>query len=102
LQASHNKFRNQIAALEGVKELTITLQSNCNVLYQENLTLTSENKGLERQLEDLRSELKARQEADEIQAKALHDSELELAMFRGRFEQLSKSHMEVGPLLFNY
>lgn len=43
LQASHNKFRGQMVALEGVKELTISLQSKCNVLYQENMSLTGEN-----------------------------------------------------------
>ena len=48
LQESHTKFRNRIEALNGVKELTITLQSNCNVLYQENLALTQENKNLEK------------------------------------------------------
>jgi regulator of replication initiation timing len=79
-----------------VKELTITLQSNCAVLYQENLTLESENKSLAIQSEELRKQLAEKQEAAEVQAKALHSSEMELAMFRGRFEQLSNSHMEVS------
>jgi hypothetical protein len=95
LQVSHNRFRNQIQALEGVKELTITLQSNCAVLYQENLSLSSENKSLGLQLDEVRADLASRQQTAEIQAKALHDSEMELAMFRGRFEQLSNSHIEV-------
>ena len=37
LQLSHNKFRGQMGALEGVKELTITLQVNRlfeNVLFK--------------------------------------------------------------------
>ena len=83
LQASHSKFRGQIIALEGVKELTITLQSNCNVLYQENLALTQENKNLEVKLQKADADTAAKErEIEEIRS-ALKESESELNTFKG-------------------
>ena len=98
LQTAHHKFRHQMVALEGVKELTITLQSKCNVLYQENLSLISENNNLEIQVQRLNDGLQAKAEEQQLQSKALHESEMELALFKGRFEQLSSSHMELEKI----
>ena len=39
LQDSHNKFRGQIQALENVKELTISLQSQLSIMEEENQQL---------------------------------------------------------------
>ena len=46
LQESHGKFRGQISALENVKELTISLQSQLSIMEQENQQLYKENKDL--------------------------------------------------------
>ena len=49
LQDSHTRFRGQIQALESVKELTISLQTQLSTVQQENSQLVHEN----RELQDL-------------------------------------------------
>lgn len=87
LQDSHAKFRGQIQALESVKELTLSLQSQVSILQQENAQLNQENKDLSdlnAQAEEL---LKERLEEETKQSKLLRDIQLEFERMRGRYEE---------------
>ena len=70
LQESHIKFRGQIQALESVKELTVSLQTQLSTTQQENVSLVNENKelkSLNAQAEDMLRE-RANQEAEQTKA----------------------------------
>ena len=101
LQESHIKFRGQIQALESVKELTVSLQTQLTTVQQENATLVNENKELQEinvQAEDMLTE---RQNREVDQTRAFRDVQLEFAMLRGRFEEQSISNRELETMTAN-
>lgn len=98
LQESHNKFRNQIHALESVKELTVTLQNKLSILEQENKQLATENRELAElnlQAEDI---LKEKSSSEEVHSNTLRDVQLEFANLRGRYEETIKAQQELEKL----
>ncbi len=101
LQESHIKFRGQIQALESVKELTVSLQTQLSTVQQENNALVTENKeliGLNTEAED---KLRERQSAETQQTKSFRDQQIEFAMLRGRYEEQAISHRECETLAAN-
>ena len=91
LQDSHVKFRSQIQALESVKELTVTLQTQLSVFEQENIQLISENKELlklnahsEQKLQHMTKELNETKEQ-------LHTIEIKGENMKGRYEEATSS-----------
>ena len=89
LQDSHVKFRSQIQALESVKELTISLQTQLSILQQENNQLNQEN----RQLTDRNrqaAELVAAKTASENETgKILKDLQHEFTSLRTKYSDLT-------------
>jgi len=98
LQDSHTRFRGQIQALESVKELTISLQTQLSTVQQENSQLVHEN----RELQDLNKQaeqlLQDRSNAEKQQEKAFRDVQIEFAMLRGRYEELSISQKSLEEM----
>jgi chromosome segregation ATPase len=98
LQDSHVKFRSQIQALESVKELTVTLQTQLSIFQQENIQLLSENKEL-LELGAL-SDQRARQATEDLAATkaALHSAEVRGENMKGRYEEATASSAELERL----
>jgi len=101
LQESHIKFRGQIQALESVKELTISLQTQLTTIQQENVTLVSENKELQEENAMAQDMLKQRQTRETEQTRAFRDVQLEFAMLRGRYEEMAISQRELETMTAN-
>lgn len=98
LQDSHVKFRSQIQALESVKELTVTLQTQVSIFQQENVQLISENKEL---LElNAHSEQKYQQLSQELNEtrNRLHDVEVRGENMKGRYEEVATSSSQMERL----
>ena len=98
LQDSHVKFRSQIQALESVKELTVTLQTQVSVFQQENIQLASENKEL---LElHANSEKKLQQVSEELNntKSELHLVSVQGENIKGRYEEVTSSCSEMEKL----
>lgn len=98
LQDSHIKFRSQIQALESVKELTVTLQTQLSVFQQENVQLISENK----ELLDLnaRSEQRIQHLTEELADTKdnLHEAMVRGENMKGRYEEATTSHQDMERL----
>ena len=101
LQESHIKFRGQIQALESVKELTISLQSQLSTTQQENQLLVKENKELKEVNQSAEEMLHDRQQRETEQTRAFRDVQIEFAMLRGRYEEMSISQRELETMTAN-
>lgn len=98
LHDSHIKFRSQIQALEAVKELTVSLQTQLSVLSEENNRLAIENRELcelNTQAENL---LRERMQIENQQSKALRSIQVDFATLRGRYEEISSSQRDLEAL----
>ena len=98
LHDSHIKFRSQIQALEAVKELTVSLQTQLSVLTEENNRLATENRELcelNTQAENL---LRERMEVENQQSRALRNIQVDFATLRGRYEEISSSQRDLEAL----
>ena len=73
LQESHIKFRGQIQALESVKELTVSLQTQLSTTQQENVSLVNENKELKSLNTQAEEMLRNRADQEAEQTKAFRD-----------------------------
>lgn len=95
LQDSHNRFRGQIQALESVKELTVSLQTQVTSLQQENKQLLSENRELASL--NLRAEelLREKEDDEKGQAKMLKNVQIEFATLTGRYEETIKAQRDL-------
>lgn len=98
LQESHIKFRGQIQALESVKELTISLQTQLSVLQQENIQLGKENNELAQLNTQAEELLKERLASESAQSRLLHSIQIEFATLRGRYEEMAISQKELEAL----
>ncbi len=87
LHESHDKFRNQINALESVKELTISLQNQLSAMQQENKQLLEENKELAELSMRAETLLQEKVASERQQSAAIKDIQLEFATLRGRYEE---------------
>lgn len=98
LQDSHLKFRSQIQALESVKELTVTLQTQLSIFQQENVQLISENK----ELLDINAQCESSMEhmSKELQdiKQKLHETEVRGENMKGRYEEVTVSNAEMERL----
>jgi hypothetical protein len=98
LQESHGKFRGQIGALENVKELTISLQSQLSIMEQENQQLYKENKDLtdlNREAAVLLEEKEYKEHKNEDENKMLQTA---FSKLQGRFDELSDSQSDLEAL----
>jgi chromosome segregation ATPase len=101
LQETHVKFRGQIQSLESVKEFTINLQSQLNMMKQENSYLSKENKQLIESKDSADKEFQEMKKAENERNKALKDSQIESAMLRERYHEVAVSHKELEKMLSN-
>lgn len=98
LQDSHTRFRGQIQALESVKELTISLQTQLSTVQQENSQLVLENKELQELNKQAENMLHERAAAETQQNKAFRDVQIEFAMLRGRYEEIGISQKNLEEM----
>ena len=98
LQDSHTRFRGQIQALESVKELTISLQTQLSTVQQENAQLVLENKELVELNKQAENMLRDRANAETQQQKSFRDVQIEFAMLRGRYEEISISQKNLEEM----
>lgn len=98
LQDSHTRFRGQIQALESVKELTISLQTQLSTVQQENAQLVQENKELVELNKQAENMLHDRANAEVAQNKAFRDVQIEFAMLRGRYEEIGISQRNLEEM----
>lgn len=98
LHDSHIKFRSQIQALEAVKELTVSLQTQLSVLTEENNRLSTENRELCELNTQAESLLRERMEVENQQSKALRNIQVDFATLRGRYEEISSSQRDLEAL----
>ena len=98
LQESHNKFKGQIQALENVKELTISLQSQLSIMEQENQQLYRENKeltDLNKQAAILMEEKEAKEQDNNRELTIL---QMEHSKLQGRFDELTTAQNDLENL----
>lgn len=98
LQDSHTRFRGQIQALESVKELTISLQTQLSTVQQENAQLVLENSDLVELNKQAENMLHDRAHAENLQNKAFRDVQIEFAMLRGRYEEIGISQKNLEEM----
>lgn len=98
LQDSHTKFRGQIQALESVKELTVSLQSQVSMLQKENVQLSRENKELSDLNDQAEEMIQERVLSEANQSRMLRDIQIEFATLRGRYEEMGKSQNDLETL----
>lgn len=98
LQESHYKFRGQIQALESVKELTITLQSELSILQKENQKLLKDNVESVELNEQAEVLLRERIEKEAIQTKLIVDLRNELSSLTKKYEELSENKKEIDEI----
>eukprot|EP00605_Chrysophyceae_sp_TOSAG23-4_P000727 GSChrysophyteH1.ASY1.ANO1.811.1 assembled CDS len=101
LQESHIKFRGQIQALESVKELTVSLQSQLSTVQEENSVLVDENRELKDLNNNAEEMLKEHQQRETEQTRAFRDVQIEFAMLRGRYEEMAISQRELETMTAN-
>jgi chromosome segregation ATPase len=88
LQDSHVKFRSQIQALESVKELTISLQTQLSVIQQENNQLNIENRRLAQQRKEADELLSVKTKAEQESNRILRDLQLEFGTLRSKYSDM--------------
>jgi chromosome segregation ATPase len=98
LQDSHSQFRNQIHALESVKELTMTLQQEVSTLQQENRQLVAENKELASLNLNAEILLKEKDHQEVESSRILKSVQLEFATLKGRYEETLKIQKELEKI----
>ena len=98
LQDSHAKFRSQIKALENVKDLTISLQSQLSIMEQENQQLAKENAeltDLNRQAAQL---IEEKQSSEKQLQERAHEADLRCENIQGRYNELAESLSDLEDL----
>lgn len=95
LQESHAKFRGQIQALESVKELTVSLQSQLSSLQQENKFLASENTLLTEKCQQLEFTLNEKDRIEEKQNRMLSEVQIDFSTLKGKYEECLKAQKEL-------
>jgi hypothetical protein len=95
LQDSHNRFRGQIQALESVKELTVSLQTQLTALQHENKQLLSDNKELANLNLKAEEILRDKKHDEQNQAKMSRNVQIEFATLKGRYEETLKAQKEL-------
>ncbi len=92
LQDSHVKFRGQIQALESVKELTISLQTQLSLFQQENIQLQKENRTLAELNQQQADTAHEKSLLEQEQTRILKDIRQEFTALRGKYSELGTSH----------
>jgi hypothetical protein len=96
---SHERFRSQIQALESVKDLTISLQSQLNLLQSENAHVTAENRRMTEILTKMDSELaEARSQTYKEQLEA---ARTEFEYQKQKYNEMLLSHKALETMLAN-
>ena len=96
---NHERFRNQIQALESVKDLTINLQSQLNVTQSENLYLSAENRRLIETQSKMDRDMKELMNNNYKQQ--LEDSRAEFEFHRQKYHEISMSHKALETMVAN-
>jgi chromosome segregation ATPase len=92
LQDSHVKFRSQIQALESVKELTISLQTQLSILQQENYQLNVENRKLSEQKREVDEVIAVKSKAEAEASKILKELQQEMGTLRIKCSDMTYAH----------
>jgi hypothetical protein len=98
LEDKHSQFRNQIQALESVKELTINLQAELSNVQHENKLLVHENRELAELNLHAEELLKEKERNENDQAKLLKNVQIEFATLKGRYEETMKIQRELEKI----
>jgi len=98
LQDSHARFKGQIQALESVKELTVSLQTQLSCVQQENATLVQENKELRECNGEAEEMIRDRSQAEAQQERAFRELQVEYSVLRGRYEEMAVSQRDLETL----
>ena len=98
LQDSHSQFRNQIQALESVKELTINLQAELTNIQQENKQLVNENRELAQLNLQAEALLKEKEQQETDHTKLMKNVQIEFATLKGRYEETLKIQKELEKI----
>jgi chromosome segregation ATPase len=101
LQETHVRFRGQIQSLESVKDFTINLQSQLNMMKQENSYLSKENRQLIESKNLADTEFQEMKNMEIERNKVLKDAQIESAMLRERYHEVAVSHKELEKMLSN-
>ena len=96
-----SSFMNNYYNSAGVKELTVSLQTQLSTVQQENNSLVTENKELVSLNTEAENKLRSRYSAETAQTKSFRDQQIEFAMLRGRYEEQGISHRECETLAAN-
>jgi DNA repair exonuclease SbcCD ATPase subunit len=99
LQDGHVKFRGQMNALESVKDLTISLQAQINVLQEENKQLLKENRDLSNRFAEADTVLREKVDVEKVYSKALKETQEELVDLRQRYLTTEAANKELESIL---
>lgn len=101
LQESHSKFRGQIQALESVKELTITLQSQLSMMQHELHRLETDNNELTEMNNQAEMIIQEKTAIEERQNRMLSEIQIDFTNLKDRYEEKLKFQKELEKLIFD-
>jgi chromosome segregation ATPase len=101
LQESHSKFRGQIQALESVKELTVTLQSQLSMMQHELKRLETDNNELTEMNNQAEMIIKEKTEVEERQNRMLAELQIDFSNLKDRYEEKLKFQKELEKLIYD-
>ena len=96
---NHERFRNQIQALESVKDLTINLQSQLNMVQSENVYLTNENRRYIEIQQKLDRDMK--EEKSHNYKQQLEDARKEMDFHKQKYQEMVLSHKALETMVAN-
>ena len=96
---NHERFRNQIQALESVKDLTINLQSQLNMVQSENVYLTNENRRYIEIQQKLDRDMK--EEKSHNYRQQLEDARKEVDFHKQKYQEMLLSHKALETMVAN-
>lgn len=101
LQESHSKFRGQIQALESVKELTVTLQSQLSMMQHELRGLETDNNELTEMNNQAEMIIQEKTAIEERQNRMLSEIQIDFTNLKDRYEEKLKFQKELEKLIFD-
>eukprot|EP01036_Dinobryon_divergens_P030096 gene30096-39292_t len=101
LQESHSKFRGQIQALESVKELTVTLQSQLSMMQHELHRLETDNNELTEMNNQAEMIIQEKTAIEERQNRMLSEIQIDFTNLKDRYEEKLKFQKELEKLIFD-
>lgn len=101
LSESHAKFLSQIQSLEYVKDYTISLQAQLNLVRQENASFKKENSQLIESKSRIEQLLKDIEGTEITRERSVREAQSEAEITRERYHEVAVSHKELEMMLSN-